>query len=163
MVIAIIGLLASIVAVAVNKTRLKARNAKRNSDAKTLTNAFSMVMDIGGGSLPDSGGTFACVSKTSCDGAWSIFSSVPAVSGAISPYLSSLPSDPVGGSRGVSGIIYNSNWDGSLAGSGGCSPLSVPAGAYIHYAIELGGDCASGTVVSCGGYPNTKFCILKLD
>lgn len=122
-VIAVIGILASVVMASLNSARVKARNARRNSDIKQLISAFNLGLD-GSGTLPNPGtGSWHCVSATCYEGWASAYPAHATVDAYLAPYLPTKPSDPVGG-RGYGGYLYFYNYptlpmlDGtSLAGS----------------------------------------------
>jgi len=82
-VIAIIGLLASIVLVSLNSARAKARDAKRKGDLKQIEIALEMYYD--------DHGTYPVVTSWaySCNSSWN------ALQTALSPYIATLPKDPI--------------------------------------------------------------------
>ena len=107
-VISVIGLLASVVMIALNSARLKARNTKRLADIRQLTTAFNLGLDSSSsGSLPASGGNnWVCVSA-SCYGSWA--TSYPANAGVdafLAPYIASKPTAPLGSYAGASGYLH---------------------------------------------------------
>ena len=85
-VIAIIGLLASIVLIATNNARVKARDTKRKADLKQLTTAFELYF-LNNSAYPIAGGPGpACGSF--------IYESTQLTSSNFTKYLSTLPRDP---------------------------------------------------------------------
>ncbi|MFZ4500153.1 MAG: type II secretion system protein [Minisyncoccia bacterium] len=140
-VIAVIGILASVVMASLNSARVKARNARRNSDIKQLVNAFNLGI-TNTGTLPDSTANGACVSAT-CYEAYSSYIANSTVDAFLSPYLPTKPIDPPGGSRARGGYVYLSEWSG-VSGN----PL-FPLGAIITWFQEspnVPGICGPGKV-----------------
>ncbi len=88
-VISIIGLLASVVLVALNGARLKARDTRRKADVRQIQTALEMYYDDNK-QYPASGGA------TNPNGGWSTSndSSWNALQTALAPYMSKLPHDP---------------------------------------------------------------------
>lgn len=159
-VIAVIGILASVVMASLNSARVKARNARRTSDVKQLLNAFQLGLD-GSGSLPSTGGVWACVSATCYDG-WSGQVAVSAVDNYLAPYLPTKPSDPTGGNRGYGGYLYYDAWAGSVRYNG----LTFPAGAYIYWNVEMPAtesSCAPGGILSFGVSGTHASCMLQVN
>ena len=163
-VVAIIGLLASIVLVALDNARIKARNAKRISDVLQLVTAFNLSLTVSGATLPDTAGGWACVSA-SCYNGWSSITAVPAVDTFLTPSLSQKPTDPQdNGSRGFGGFIFNNNWAGGSAWPGDGSNGVLPAGAYISYLLESTTD-----LKACGAqrfwwvYANSVQCMAPIN
>jgi prepilin-type N-terminal cleavage/methylation domain-containing protein len=139
-VISIIGLLASVIFVAVNGARKKARNARRVADMKQIATAFSEALNNSGATLPDSAGSWACIS-TSCYGSFT-YSAVPAVDAFFSPFINKA-SDPSDNTRGAGGYLYNSAWAGGPSGYDGV----FTAGPYLDWWLEppyKTGDCGPG-------------------
>ncbi len=148
-VIAVIGILASVVMASLNSARVKARNARRNSDIKQLVNAFNLGLD-GSGTLPASGPNgWVCVSATCYEGwASSLYSAYAPVDAYLAPYLPTKPSDPTGGTRGSGGYLYHSNWPGNTSPYDG---VVNPPGAILHWLAELPVSptvCAPGRISS---------------
>ncbi|HEY0979850.1 MAG TPA: type II secretion system protein [Candidatus Paceibacterota bacterium] len=159
-VIAVIGILASVVMASLNSARVKARNARRSSDIKQLYNAFQLGLDTTG-ALPNNGAAWSCVSATCYEG-WSGNTAHATVDAYLAPYLPSKPSDPVGGSRGHGGYLYNVAWPGSVAYDG----YTFPAGSYIYWLPEapLGpNSCAPGRLLAVASGGNYAACMLQLD
>jgi type II secretion system protein G len=84
-VIAIIGLLSSVVLASLNSARAKARDAKRASDVHQIKLAMEYYYDTNG-YYPSVGN----------DGNEYYFSVTPALGTALSPYLKTIPNDPLG-------------------------------------------------------------------
>ncbi|MDD5144682.1 MAG: type II secretion system protein [Candidatus Pacebacteria bacterium] len=120
-VIAIIGLLSSIVLVAVGPARAKARDAKRQSDIRQISSAMEMAMS---------------------DSVVSQYPAVTAASGKLSSvaspfatYMPSLPQDPGGGSGACT------TDDSSETAAGGYCAYSSSAGSeFCIYAKLSTGD-----------------------
>jgi len=89
-VISVIGLLASVVLVALNSARLKARDAKRKADLKQLNTALNLYYQ-------DNNAYPNCVGWVySTDPTWNTTSCLYT---ALKPYLSKLPLDPTNNSN----------------------------------------------------------------
>jgi prepilin-type N-terminal cleavage/methylation domain-containing protein len=113
-VIAIIAILASVIIASLNSTRVKSRNARRSTDVKSLVTAFQLGLN-GSTSFPDSGsagGGYVCVSS-SCTQGWSGYVASSTVDAVLLAGISQKPTDPIDGTRGYSGYLYNSNYSGS--------------------------------------------------
>lgn len=82
-VIAIIGILSSVVLASLNSARQKARDTRRISDLYQMRSAIETFYSVNG-SYPSIG-----VWVSSCDSSWGTLQS------ALSPYMSTLPVDPV--------------------------------------------------------------------
>lgn len=112
-VIAIIGLLASIVLVSLNNARIKARDARREADIRQFMTALELYYNSNG-QYPASAGA------ASPNGGWSNSndSSWATLGTLLSPYLVSMPKDP----------LNQAGWPGSgnysyafFSGGYGCS------------------------------------------
>ena len=168
-VIFIIALLASIVAVQVNKARLKSRNVARVASVKAIATAFSMYINLDGSSLPVNHGPippdlmWSCVSNE-CYGGWYPYVHKPVVDDAISPYLAGFPDDPKGGTRNAGGYMYAYDWAGAVSPYDG---FLFKPGAYLNYLLELttvsSGICGPGRVYYVSSDGNWIQCMLKLD
>lgn len=99
-VIAIIGILASIVVVSVNTARMKSRDARRIADIGTIRTAMEMYADANNGSYP----------QTAIDPATGRCRTEQSISGLTPTYLPVLPRDP---RTGASGYVYWYCSDGS--------------------------------------------------
>ena len=145
-VIAMIGILASVVMASLNSARVKARNARRNSDIKQLISAFNLGLE-GSGSLPNSGlGSWHCVSAT-CYDRWAYANHASSVVDAyLAPYLPTKPTDPTGGSRGYGGYLYYYNYPSMTTYDG----KVIPTGSMLNWIQELpnsSGVCGPGVVL----------------
>ncbi len=151
LVIAIIGILSSIVIASINSVRLKARNFARLEDVRTLAVAFNLAMDYGPMPLTTDSPSapWVCISS-SCTEGWSEYLSDPVVSDYLASGLLQKPEDPIGGTRGNGGILY-------------INPFSVygVTGAYISWLMEVPGTCGSG--VSTVSTADWITCYLKVD
>ena len=91
-VISIIGLLASVVLVAVNKTRMKARNARRVADIRNIVNALELYYNDNGYYPISPGGSWAWYGWATC---WPPEASGPDWISGLSPkYIAKMPRDP---------------------------------------------------------------------
>ncbi len=159
-VIAVIGILASVVLASLNSARVKARNVRRSSDIKQLVNAFNLGLDASG-TYPNNGGAWSCVSATCYEG-WSYLTAHSTVDAYLAPYLSTKPSDPVGGNRGYAGYLYNNSWGGSVRYNG----LTYPLGAYLYWNVEMPAtesSCAPGGILSFGASGTYASCMFQLS
>jgi len=88
-VVAIIGLLASVVLASLNSARLKARDAKRKSDANQITLAIELYFNTLG-NYPTAAGATApnAAWANSSDNSWTSLAT------QLSPYIPSLAKDP---------------------------------------------------------------------
>ena len=125
-VIAIIGMLSSVVLASLSSARVKARNVARNYEIEQLRSAFALGVDSNG-NLPSSGGSYACVSS-SCYEGWSIYTANSGVDAVIAPFIKK-PVDPAGVGRGYGGFLYldPSAWSGTA---------SFPPGYYLNWLLE---------------------------
>lgn len=157
-VIAIIGLLASIVLVSLNSARAKSRNAKRNADIQQLRTAFNMGADSNDGTFVSSNNSWVCVSK-SCVLSWSGYTANAAVDAFFSPYIPTKPDDPAASSRARGGYLYNNNWAGGTGVDG-----TFTAGTYFTWTLEATnlttGVCGPGRIITSSSYIQ---CLLKLN
>jgi prepilin-type N-terminal cleavage/methylation domain-containing protein len=162
-VISIIGLLASVVLVSVNNSRMKARDAQRNANVMQLVKAFNF--GLGNAALPSSGGTWACLA-TSCYNGWNSFAAIPAVDTYLAPYLLQKPTDPTDVTRAFGGYLYNNNWAGGLVWPGDGSNGSLPAGAYIEYVVEssnISTACGAGRFWWLYSGPSCIACMMPIN
>lgn len=131
-VVAIVGVLASVVLASLNTARKKARDSRRISDLHQIRNALNLYASDNGGSFPTTYG-----SSRDNAGDWSV-----AFKTALIPYLSTIPIDPlntatyyyaywlVSWASPCQGklMLYSPNAEGSLrhdeCGSGGGTALS---------------------------------------
>ena len=91
-VVFIIGLLASIVTVSVNQSRIRGRDARRISDLDTIRNAVEMFANQNNGTYPGTSGTTYCsVTIGACTGGGATWLT-SVITGGI---LSTSPVDPV--------------------------------------------------------------------
>lgn len=132
-VIAIVGLIAYIVIISVNSSRIKSRNAKRVSDIYEIVKAFNLNYDNLSvlNTLPSN--QWNCIGSTCYEG-WSSFTTPTALDNFLNPILSKKPDDPRGGNRGYGGYLFVrdapatvSSYDGSI----------IPAGNIIQYLLEF--------------------------
>lgn len=153
-VIAIIGMLSSVVIASLNSARIKARNVARNSEVEQLRSAFGLGADSNG-NLPSSGGGYACVSSNCYEG-WSPYVANSGVDAVTAPFIKK-PTDPTGGTRGYGGFLYfdPSTWGGTAA---------FPSGYYLNWLLEVVAVttdvCGPGEYYSTG--PTYIQCLLRL-
>lgn len=109
-VVAIIGLMASIIIATVNSGRIRARNTQRKADLKQLQVYLELYRDANG--------AYPCTA-TNCTGSPVWFSSDPLdqsfnnnngnwIPGLAPTYIGALPSDPLGGPSTICGGVYRS-------------------------------------------------------
>jgi len=123
-VIAIIGLLSSLVLVALGPARKKARDARRQSDIRQISTAMEL-----------------CYDDAACSGATGQYLAIAATSGritttAIGSYLTTIPLDPGGGTSTAC-----TTEDNAELTSGAYCGYTTSAGAeYCIYAKLSNGD-----------------------
>lgn len=147
-VIAVIGILASVVLASLNSARTKARNARRNTDIKSLITAFNLGI-TGVSGLPDTGAAWFCVSASCYDG-WSGYVANSTIDAFLLPNIATKPSDPTGGSRGYGGYLYYYNFPGGTA----YNNVFFPVGSVVHWLAEppiTANVCAPGGIWSVSG------------
>ena len=124
-VIAIIGLLASVVLASLRSTRAKARDARRAVDFHQIAVALEMYLDTNG--------DYPLGGYDTCSGIWS-----NGFDTKLSPYLSSVPVDP-------------------LSKTAGRNCDTNPYYAFYNPASwNFGGNCPAGTIVLYGVRVETK-------
>lgn len=138
-VISIIGILSSVVLSSLNSVRSKARETRRISDIKQITNALFMLADSNGGNFPSTGGVGRCIGTTGTCWNGSI-SGDAALNTSIQQFLPTLPSDPSGRSGKGDRYVYADKnatvaWhcDGSPTANNG---VPYPLGPYILWLPE---------------------------
>ena len=156
-VIAIIGILSAVVLASLNSARAKARNAHRNSDIKSLANAFNLGLTASN-SLPQIA-AWVCVSAT-CYGGYSGTPSDGTVDAFLAPYISK-PADPPDSTRGYGGYVYGV-WAGGTSSYDG---FVFPTGVYLDWLLEppvISGICGPGRIsgIAVGNYIE---CVVRLD
>lgn len=121
-VISIIAMLTSIVLVSLRGVRTKARDARRMSDIRQISNAMEMAYaDVS----PECGGENAYPTSSSASGTTTLSSVLPRICPTSGTYLNPTPSDPT---PGRSYIWVNNN--------GTCTFDNAPAGQwYCIYAV----------------------------
>jgi|GEM_PF-3223837 prepilin-type N-terminal cleavage/methylation domain-containing protein len=127
-VVAIIGLLAAVLLVAIGTARSKARNTRRLGDVAQIFKAFQLASS-NGGSFPVIGWT--CVS-TACRETNNIFVPSGPVDVFLAPYISGKPNDPTDSQRDFYGYQYIN------PKAGGTTPYdgtTYPTGAYLDYFV----------------------------
>lgn len=161
--VSIIGLLASIILVSLNQTRIKARNSARNSQFLEYAKALALYKSGNNEFYPPYGvygATVYCLGTYSGNvcGDGSV-SRLYLLDQALAPYLGSTP-PPIGGNLSISGFV---------GATYGCAPSSC-AKVYIDYRLEgLTDNCPipsnhdpSGGPITNRGYDYT-LCHYKLN
>lgn len=142
LVIAVIGLLAGLIAVNLNKARIKSRDAKRRSDLNQIKTAVEMYFDdnksyliagTGQGTPPNSTGFF------NCSGTITIAQGL--INGG---YLSSEPKDP-SATCGVSSYMYYAPTAGFTQGYGIYAHLENPTNLQNGWDGASGSNCRDAT------------------
>ncbi len=110
-VISIIGLLASVVLVSLNKTRIKARDTKRVADLKQVRTALELYASDNG-HYPNTNNTWSCFDCITYLNTAVISPAAANISTALSPYIKT-PKDPKRTSAADSGYLYISNAGGT--------------------------------------------------
>lgn len=138
-VIAIIGMLAGLVLIALNNARAKGRDGKRTADFKQIVTAMALYYNQNG-SWPSSGGNWVCVGAPSAEKCYTnTYFGLDSLVTALSTYLPTMPT--IGADAGTSGynrFFYNSSVAAAAFGAGS------PAGAYMYRIKETPfgtGDC----------------------
>jgi type II secretion system protein G len=170
-VIAIIGILASVVLAGLNSVREKARDKRRLADIDAIRKAMHLfATDFNGfPSLPG----IHCLGVNTGQTCWGE-RNVPgntALTQALQPYISSIPTDPSPDRGWGDRYIY---LDGFIALD--CSGESYPTGKFILFRPENpadgpygGSTCPAGTIWGCCGTGNLCgvnggfYCAIKLD
>ena len=105
-VVAIIGILSSIVVVGLGSSRAAGRDNERTSDIKEIQLALKLYA-FDNNVYPSTGGQPKCIRASSVQSCWVSVPGDDALNAALSIYLSSLPTDPVA-NRVYNGYIYRS-------------------------------------------------------
>lgn len=146
-VVAIIGILASVILASLNSARAKARNANRISGVTQIIKAFNLAFNT---AWPiNSSGAWACISAT-CYNGFSSYVAVPNVDGFFMPYMASKPVDPAGGSANRFGGFIYGQWVGGVAPYDG---HIESAGSYIYWGVEpplTPTSCGPGMIWNAG-------------
>lgn len=168
-VISIISLLSSVVLVAVNGARVKARDAVRISDVKQLARAFQLYADGNNGIYPSSNSTGKCLGTATGVNCWS--GSATALTGdsalntLLLNYMPKIPTDP-GKSSGLGDkYLYG---DSTLLFLDQCRSDHVGIkGPMIIYRPEVDplGDpyCKVGKFTCCGPVSCDHFCVYPIE
>ncbi len=154
-VIAIIGMLSSVVLASLNSARGKARDARRNEDLVQIRTALNLYESDNGGNLP----TGHYWSSTAPGGvyAWSILQT------ALSPYIKSLPVDPLN-NDGTHAYYYTDSFDtGWISNSPGNVGTCLGKAIIMAYSTEGGTTRQDCTLVGTGGQPYPNAIILQLN
>jgi prepilin-type N-terminal cleavage/methylation domain-containing protein len=107
-VISVIGFLATSVLVALNSARVKARNAKRYSEVKTLVKALEIYRQDNGTYPLESDQFWHCMGPPGENCYFSAFTGNNAIVAAMSPYMASLPKTYISYGAAMNRIIYKS-------------------------------------------------------
>jgi prepilin-type N-terminal cleavage/methylation domain-containing protein len=107
-VISIIGFLTTTVLVALNNARVKARNAKRYSEVKTLVKALEIYRQDNGTYPLESDRFWHCMGPPGENCYFSAFTGSNAIVAAMSPYMASLPKTNIPYGAAMNRIIYQS-------------------------------------------------------
>lgn len=145
-VISIIALLSSVVLASVNSARSKARDARRAQDIEELVKAINLYAFDNNGAYPSS----ACVGVPTGQTCWGDrnFPGSDALITALSPYMSSLPQDPLPNRGWGDRYLY---LNGSV--SVGCGMWN-DYGKFIAFRPDSAADtgtfsCPNGTNKAC--------------
>lgn len=143
-VIAIIGMLAGLVLLALNTTRSKSRDTKRQAEFKQIVTAMSLYYNANA-SWPSSGGAWVCVGAPTAERCYSnTYTGLDSLVTALSTYLPTMPTTAAdAGTSGYNRFFYNS----SVAA--GAFVAGSPAGAYMYRIKEnpFGTDDCSYTAI----------------
>lgn len=141
LVISIISFLASILLVALNNARIKARNASRSQNTQQLINAFYLGWDATG-ALPYITPNAACVSS-GCYAGWNGFSADAATDAFLEPYIKK-PADPQDTTRGYGGFLYFITFGGASPFDG--STVTGPVMVWLQEPPNADGICGGGKI-----------------
>lgn len=150
-VVAIIGMLSSVVLVSLNTARTKARNTLRISQIEQIRTAFNIALTSS--PYPNPAYAYPCLTTTCYEG-WATYTGESTIDAYLAPYIKKSP-DPNGGTRGYGGflLLTPANWTGS--------PPAFPQGYYIDYLLEsIATDCGPGTIYD--RQPNYLQCLMAL-
>jgi type II secretory pathway pseudopilin PulG len=129
-VIAIIGILSSVVLASLSSARARARDASRKIEMRQLQTALEMYLNSNN-AYPSTGGSWYGVSS---NGGSRTTSGVNAYIPGLTPtYISVLPVDPLGDTSGWSGFLYRSNGTNYKLLSHANGPESFPSVGQIFY------------------------------
>ncbi|HEV8601014.1 MAG TPA: type II secretion system protein [Patescibacteria group bacterium] len=118
-VISIIGLLATILLVSLNTSRVKARNSRRIADAHQLVVALQLY-------LSDNASMMSCGSEDSTTATWS----AGCLPTALAPYMVKLPKDPTN----------NATYKYIVCSEGsGCNTSYTDSRYYVQIFLETSG------------------------
>ena len=109
-VISIISLLASVMLVALNNTRIKARDVKRLADLKQIYNALELYYSDNG-HYPNTNDSWSCFDCVPYISTAVINPNAASIAAALLPYMSGSPKDPKN-LGGDSGYLYTSGNNG---------------------------------------------------
>lgn len=150
-VISIIGFLASVILIAFNSARFKARDAKRVADIRQIVSALSFYYDENDSSYPPVN------PAAQGAGGWEVSYNAGFLS-ALSKYLSPSPKDPINGYDGGSlftraGSYYYAyyNYPASSAPGYGCA-FNAPFAVIGITKLEVGPN-ANTPKAQCGVFP----------
>jgi prepilin-type N-terminal cleavage/methylation domain-containing protein len=146
-VISIISLLSSVVLGALNTARTKARDARRKSDLRQIQLALELYYDANG-VYPLSGGAITPGAwSNSADASWTTLQT------ALSPYIKSLPKDPLENNNTAEWAQSGYHYSYFAIAYQGC-----PAGKFYWFVYHL--ENASGPdipVAMCDGTPSSAY------
>lgn len=149
--ISIIGFLASAAIYALNSARKEARDAQRLSDVKTIQKALEMYYDDNKAYPPVIAYTYP--DDSDCGVNWC--KTAVSLGGYLSPYLKTMPNDPLGNGQANYKYHYKSSSGNSyqtyglmvrlehpknfsLVNDGGYAPWAVTTGAWAGAYYEVG-------------------------
>ncbi len=143
-VVAIISLLSSVVIASLNAARAKARDAKRVEEVNSLANAVALYQNDHGGNYPPDD-----CSWVSGRPDWS-----DTFKAEMSPYLSTIPKDPVNASGASRYCAFRITWIVARD-----LPLGADPTCDFHYALWTTLEVNNPALFNCG-YTNKFFKVL---
>jgi len=145
-VVAIIGILSSIVVVGLGSSRGQGRDNERRSDVKEIQLALRLYA-FDNNIYPSTGGQPRCLGFSSAEDCWVNVPGDDVLNASLAPYISGIPADPVS-SRVYNGYIYRSPGSYWLPAANG-GPVTGSAGSYSIAWQPDGNDTITPTAEQC--------------
>jgi prepilin-type N-terminal cleavage/methylation domain-containing protein len=161
-VVAIIGLLSSVILASMNKSRGRARDTRRSEDVKQLVNAVNLYATENG-PFPLGAGIVACIGKNDGETCWDTFAYAgnTALNTGLQPFLKVLPKEPLP-SRGVGDAYLYTTHTMPV----NCSapyiegPFILYRAEEIYPTVSVANSCKMGGMFSC--FSGVYLCAVKI-